>query len=82
LGVPRVVYENLYKVDDIAQFLLDGIEEEIMAKEECLKLSQAVAEHSEELANFFDFINHQENYHIELMRDAIDYYSSKVEKRV
>jgi hypothetical protein len=77
LGVPRVIHQSLYKVEDIKQFLIDGIEEEIMAKEECLKLSQAVSSKSEELAKFFDFINYQENYHIELMRDAVKYYSQK-----
>jgi hypothetical protein len=79
LGVPRVVHPSLYQVEDIKQFLLDGIEEEVMAKEECLKLSEAVANKSLELAKFFDFINHQENYHIELMKEAVNYYSKKVE---
>jgi len=77
LGVPRVIHPSLYKVDDIKQFLLDGIEEEIMAKEECLKLSEAVSSKSKELAKFFDFINYQENYHIELMKEAVEHYSKK-----
>ncbi len=77
LGVPRVIHSSLYKVDDIKQFLLDGIEEEIMAKEECLKLSEAVSSKSKELAKFFDFINYQENYHIELMKEAVEHYSKK-----
>jgi glutamyl-tRNA reductase len=80
LGVPRVIHESLYKVEDIKQFLLDGIEEEVMAKEECLKLSQAVAKNSDELAKFFDFINYQENYHIDLMKEAVEYFTAKVEK--
>ncbi len=74
VGVPRVVHSTLYKVNDIEKFLLDGIEEEIMAKEECLRLSQTVASNSEELAKFFDFINYQENYHIQLMREAVEYF--------
>ncbi len=74
LGVPRVVHESLYKVSDIEKFLLDGIEEEIAAKQQCLELSSAVAAKSEELAKFFDFINFQENYHIELMREAVEHY--------
>jgi len=74
LGVPRVIHESLYKVTDIEKFLLDGIDEEIAAKEQCKELSDAVAAKSEELAGFFDFINYQENYHIELMRDAVAHY--------
>jgi len=74
LGVPRVIHESLYKVSDIEKFLLDGIEEEILAKEQCRELSDAVAKKSQELAKFFDFINYQENYHIELMREAVSYY--------
>ncbi len=74
LGVPRVIHESLYKVSDLEKFLLDGIEEEIAAKEQCKELSDAVAAKSEELAKFFDFINYQENYHIELMREAVAHY--------
>ncbi len=77
LGVPRVIYESLYKVSNLEKFLLDGIEEEIMAKEQCKELSDAVSTKSKELAKFFDFINYQENYHIELMREAVEYYREK-----
>lgn len=69
LAIPRVVIKELYKRFDIKQFLLDGIEEEKMAKEECKKLSMAVKD--DELSRFFEFINYQENYHIELMKKAI-----------
>ena len=74
LGVPRVIHESLYKVDDVVQFLKDGIDEELAAKEQCKELSDAVGNDSEELAKFFDFINNQENYHIELMKDALRHY--------
>ena len=70
LAIPRTVIKEIYKKDDIKKFLLNGIEEEKMAKEECLKLSQAVKD--EELAKFFEFINFQENYHIELMQKAVN----------
>jgi len=79
LGVPRVVHHSLYQVVDMEEFLQDGIEEEIAAKEQCLELSNAVAKESPELAKFFDFINNQENYHIELMKDALEYYKEKTE---
>jgi len=69
LAIPRTIIEQIYKVSDIKKFLLDGIEEEKMAKEECAKLSAAVKD--EDLSKFFDFINFQENYHIELMQKAI-----------
>jgi hypothetical protein len=77
LGVPRVIHKSLYQIDDVVEFLKDGIDEELAAKEECKKLSEAVAKDSEPLAKFFDFINYQENYHISLMEDALKYYLSK-----
>jgi len=77
LGVPRTLHESLYKVEDMEKFLLDGIEEEIAAKEQCRALSDAVAAESPELARFFDFINHQENYHIDLMREAAEHYAKR-----
>jgi len=77
LGVPRVIHKSLYQVEDVVQFLKDGIEEELAAKEQCKELSDAVAKDSEDLAKFFDFINYQENYHIELMKDALKHYESK-----
>ena len=70
LAVPRIIMKELYQVEDVVQFLHDGIDEELAAKEECKKLSEAVAKDSPELERFFDFINHQENYHIALMKDA------------
>jgi Mn-containing catalase len=69
LYLPRQIMESVYKFDDMKKFLLDGIEEERMAKIECIKLAQAVK--NEELSNFFNFINFQENYHIELMEKAV-----------
>jgi len=77
LGVPRVIHKSLYQVEDVVQFLKDGIDEELAAKEQCLELSQAVGKDSEELSKFFDFINYQENYHIALMKDALIHYENK-----
>jgi len=77
LAVPRVVMKELYQVEDVVQFLKDGINEELAAKEECKKLSAAVAQDSPELERFFDFINHQENYHISLMTDALAHFAKK-----
>jgi hypothetical protein len=74
LAVPRIVMKELYQVEDVVAFLKDGINEELAAKEECKKLSEAVAKDSPELEKFFDFINHQENYHISLMEDALKYF--------
>jgi len=76
LGVPRIISKELYQIEDIKAFLLTGVNEEMAAKEECRKLSEAVSSGSPKLAKFFDFINNQENYHIVLMRDALTYYSS------
>ncbi len=73
LGVPRSLMEEIYKFDDLKQFLKDGIEEEIGAKEECKRLAQAVSSSSEYFASFFTFINNQENYHIVLMEEALEH---------
>ncbi|HIP19170.1 MAG TPA: hypothetical protein EYG78_07535 [Sulfurovum sp.] len=75
LAVPRLIMKEMYQVDDVVQFLKDGINEELAAKEECKKLSEAVAQDSPELEKFFDFINHQENYHISLMEDALEHFA-------
>jgi vacuolar-type H+-ATPase subunit F/Vma7 len=77
LGVPRSIYKEMYQVEDIVEFFLAGIDEELAAKEECRKLSEAVGANSPELAKFFDFINNQENYHIALMKDALAHWESK-----
>jgi hypothetical protein len=76
LGVPRVIYRDLYKITDIAEFLKNGINEEMLAKEECRRLSEAVGGESKELSRFFDCINMQEDYHIVLMKRALEYYES------
>jgi len=75
LAVPRLIMKEMYQVEDVVQFLKDGINEELAAKEECIKLSEAVAKDSPELEKFFDFINHQENYHISLMEDALKHFA-------
>jgi rubrerythrin len=75
LSIPRIVIDTIYKRDDIEQFLIDGIAEEQAAKQECIKLSEAVKD--EELSSFFTFINFQENYHIELMEKAIKVLKDK-----
>ncbi len=77
LAVPRTLMEEIYKFDDLEQFLKDGIQEEIGAKEECKRLAEAVSDSSEYFASFFTFINNQENYHIALMEEALSY----IEKR-
>jgi rubrerythrin len=70
LSIPRIVPKEIYKVEDIKQFLLDGIDEEKAAKEECKKLAEAVKD--EELSKFFDLINYQEDYHIKLMEKIVN----------
>lgn len=77
LGVPRSLMEEIYKFDDLEQFLKDGIQEEIGAKEECKKLAAAVSDSSEHFAAFFTFINNQENYHIALMEEALAHLNNQ-----
>ncbi len=74
LAVPRMISREVYQIEDIQAFFYAGIDEELAAKEECRKLSEAVSANSPELAKFFDFINNQENYHIALMKDALAYW--------
>jgi rubrerythrin len=66
LALPRELHELSYKIDDLEQFIVDGIKEEEAAKEMCIELSSSIKD--EELSKFFDFINNQESYHIELMK--------------
>jgi len=73
LSIPRSLFKELYQRIDIKQFLIDGIDEEKAAKEECKKLAEAIDD--EELSKFFDFINYQENYHIELMEKTLKVFS-------
>jgi len=77
LGVPREIHKSLYRVEKVTDFLEDGIAEEEAAKEQCKELSDAVAKESPQLADFFDFINEQESYHIELMKEALNHYKEK-----
>jgi len=69
LALPRELHEMTYIVKDLDKFIKDSIDEEIAAKEMCKELSEAIKD--EELSRFFDFINFQENYHIELMRKLL-----------
>lgn len=78
LGVPRTIAKELYQVESMVEFLKNGINEELNAKEECRKLSLAVANENASLAKFFDFINNQENYHIELMKEALAEYTKEI----
>ncbi len=69
LALPRELHEMTYIVKDLEQFIVDGIAEEEAAKVMCKELSDAIKD--EELSKFFDFINYQENYHIELMKKLL-----------
>ena len=75
LAIPRTVIPTLYQKKDIKQFLIDGIDEEIKAKEECAALAEAIDD--EEISSFLTFVMYQENYHIELMTKAISRLDSK-----
>ncbi len=69
LALPRELHELTYVVKDLKKFIVDGIAEEEAAKIMCKELSDAIKD--EELSKFFDFINFQENYHIELMEKLL-----------
>jgi len=69
LALPRELHEMTYVIKDVKQFIVDGIAEEEAAKVMCKELSDAIKD--EELSKFFDFINYQESYHIELMQKLL-----------
>ena len=69
LALPRELHAMTYIIKDLEQFVKDGIAEEEAAKVMCKELSDAIKD--EELSKFFDFINYQESYHIELMKKLL-----------
>ena len=69
LALPRELHEMTYIVKDLKKFVTDGIAEEEAAKVMCRELSDAIKD--EKLSKFFDFINYQESYHIELMKKLL-----------
>lgn len=69
LALPRALHPRTYNITDMEKFLKDGILEEENAKEECRKLSGAISD--EKLSRFFEFINYQESYHIEIMKKLL-----------
>ncbi len=69
LALPRELHELTYVIRDLEKFVKDGIAEEEAAKVMCKELSDAIQD--EELSKFFDFINYQESYHIELMKKLL-----------
>jgi len=69
LSLPRELHEMTYLITDLEKFVRDGIAEEEAAKEMCKELSAKITD--PELSKFFDFINNQESYHIELMKKLL-----------
>lgn len=69
LALPRTLHPRTYEITDMEKFLRDGIIEEENAKEECRKLSSTITD--SKLSAFFEFINYQESYHIEIMKKLL-----------
>jgi len=69
LALPRELHPMTYIVKDLDKFIKDGIAEEEAAKEMCKELSDSIKD--EKLSKFFDFINYQESYHIDLMKKLL-----------
>lgn len=69
LSLPRPLHSRTYQIEDMKKFLQGGIIEEENAKEECRKLASTIRD--EKLSAFFDFINFQESYHIEIMKKLL-----------
>lgn len=70
LALPRELHQRTYEIADMEKFLRNGITEEENAKEECRRLSGAITD--ERLSSFFEFINFQESYHIEIMKKLLE----------
>jgi Mn-containing catalase len=75
LSIPRFITSEIYAIGSLEQFLLEGIDEENAAKEECRAIAQSIGH--EGLRNFFNFINTQESYHIALMQEALAIFRSE-----
>lgn len=69
LSLPRELHPMTYQISDMEKFLENGIVEEENAKEECRRLSGAITD--PKLSSFFEFINFQESYHIEIMQKLL-----------
>lgn len=69
LSLPRTLHSRTYEIADMEKFLRGGIIEEENAKEECRRLSSSITD--EKLSAFFEFINYQESYHIEIMKKLL-----------
>ncbi len=69
LALPRELHPRTYEIADMEKFLRSGIIEEENAKEECRRLSSLITD--EKLSAFFEFINFQESYHIEIMKKLL-----------
>ncbi len=69
LALPRTLHPRTYQISDMEKFLLSGIIEEENAKEECRRLSSSITD--SKLSAFFEFINYQESYHIEIMKKLL-----------
>jgi rubrerythrin len=69
LALPRPLHPRTYEITDMEKFLRGGIIEEENAKEECRRLSSSITD--EKLSTFFEFINYQESYHIEIMKKLL-----------
>ena len=70
LALPRELHPRSYVIEDMEQFFRNGIVEEENAKEECRRLSSTITDPA--LSSFFEFINHQESYHIEIMKHLLE----------
>ncbi|MEW5832664.1 MAG: iron-binding protein [Campylobacterota bacterium] len=70
LALPRELHPRTYVITDMEKFLRNGIVEEENAKEECRRLSETITD--EKLSAFFEFINFQESYHIEIMKKLLE----------
>ncbi len=69
LALPRALHPRTYEITDMEKFLRGGIVEEENAKEECRKLSSSITD--KKLSAFFEFVNFQESYHIEIMKKLL-----------
>lgn len=77
LTMPPIVKNELYQINDVLLFLENSINEAFLAIEKSKKLSKIISKDSTSLSILFDFIAHQKNYHVVLMKDALDHFEKK-----
>lgn len=72
LETPKVVAKSEYQISDIKTFIEDSILDEQNEQDELYKIAETIS--SKEFKKLVEFVNEEEKYHIELLREAFNLY--------